>query len=268
MFENYSGSTRIIPIIGHPIAQAKSPFGMTRGFAERGADIVVVPIDVVPSGVQAFLTALDGVKNIAGVLATVPHKFALCAHAASRTDRARFFGSANVMRRNSDGLWHADMLDGLGFAQAVRNAGGTIEGRKALLIGAGGAGGAIAFEILNVGAAVLAVHDIDSARRDRLVASLNEAFPGRSRKGTASPAGFDILINASPLGMRQSDPPPFDIAELTPSMFVGDVVTASRATPLIEASGRAGCAHCSGHDMFDAARELQLDFFLDPSASG
>jgi shikimate dehydrogenase len=263
MFENYSGATRIVPVLGHPITQAKSPAGMTKGFAERGADVVVVPIDVPPSGVQAFLKALDQVKNLAGVLATVPHKFALCAHAPSRTSRASFFGSANIMRRGPTGSWHADMLDGLGFVRAIRNAGGSIDGKKSLLIGAGGAGGAIAFELLDAGAAMVAVHDLDHGRRDKLILRLNQEFPGKSEGGTNSPDGFDIIINASPLGMRLDDPLPLEIAELTRSMFVGDVVTAPQETPLLEAANRAGCASCSGHDMFDSTLDLMLDFFLE-----
>ena len=263
MFENYSGATRIIPILGHPIAQAKSPFGMTKGLAARGADAIVVPIDVAPEGVHALLTALDGVKNLAGVIATVPHKFALCAYAESKSDRARFFSSANVMRRDHSGRWHADMLDGLGFVRSIRNAGGSIPGKRVLLVGAGGAGGSIACELLNAGASAIAVHDVDHVRRDRLISRLNESRPGSSEQGTGSPRGFDIVINASPLGMRPDDPAPVDCSGLTPSMFIGDVVTAPDTTSLLRAASAVGCASCSGHDMFDCTRDLMLDFFLE-----
>ena len=263
MFENYSGTTKIIPLLGHPIVQAKSPFGMTRAFGERGFDAVVVPIDVPPEAAGAFLKALDAVENLGGVLATVPHKFVLCEHATVLTERARFFGSANVMRRTSTGEWQADMLDGIGFVRAIQRAGGTIAGRNALLVGAGGAGGAIAFELLNAGAKSVAVHDADVGRCSRLTTKLNEKHPGKAKTGSASPTGYDLVVNATPLGMNPNDPLPITSEELDGSMFVGDVVTVHGDTPVVAAAKAADCAYCSGHDMFDATLDLQLDFFME-----
>jgi shikimate dehydrogenase len=261
MFEHYSGATRLIPILGHPIAQAKSPFGMTKALSERGIDAIVVPVDVPPASVEALLRSLDAVGNLAGVIATVPHKFALCAHAAERTARASFFGSANVMRRRPDGAWLADMLDGIGFVRAIQRAGGTVAGKETLLVGAGGAGGAIAFELLNAGAASIAIHDTDTERRDRLVTKLNHAHPGKARNGTASPVGYGVVVNATPLGLRAADPPPLDVARLEPAMFVGDVVTGKADTALIAAAKAAGCRCNSGHDMFEMTLDLMIDFF-------
>jgi shikimate dehydrogenase len=262
MFETYSGATAIIPLLGHPIAQAKSPYGMTRGFAARGVDAVVVPLNVRPEHVAEFLEALDDVENIGGVMATVPHKFALCAHAETVTDRAAFFGSANVMRRDASGRWRADMLDGLGLVRAIAAAGGSIAGTKALLVGAGGAGSSIALEILNAGAASVAVHDTETIRRDLLISRLNDRHPGKASAGTASPDGFKVVVNATPLGMRAGDDAPIELDHIDRAMFIGDVVTAKDDTPLIRAAKAAGCRCCSGHDMFNASLDLMLDFFV------
>jgi len=262
MFETYSGATRIIPLLGYPIEQTKSPYGMTRGFAARGANCIVVPLKVSPDSVGTVLTALDGIENLAGVLATVPHKFALARHADHLTERAGFYGSANIMRRDPSGQWVADMLDGIGFIRAIETAGGRIAGNRALLAGAGGAGGAIALELLNAGASAIAIHDTDACRRDDLIGRLNLLFPGRASVGTASPDGHDIIVNATPLGMRPEDPAPIVLSRLRGTMFVGDVVSASTPTPLVAAARQAGCATCSGHDMFDATLNLMLDFFL------
>jgi shikimate dehydrogenase len=262
MFENFSGNTRIIPLLGHPVAQTKSPHGMTKGFALRGVDAMVVPVDVPPAAVGRFLDALDAVENFGGVMATVPHKFALCAHAGTVTERAAFYGSANVMRRDASGQWFADMLDGLGFVRAIERAGGTIAGAEIWLMGAGGAGGSIALELVEADAAFVAVHDIDTARRDLLIAKLNARHPGRAVIGTTEPAGHAIVVNAAPMGMRRDDATPFDLGGLNRSMFVGDVVTAQGDTPLIAAATAAGCRCCSGHDMFNASLDLMLDFFI------
>jgi shikimate dehydrogenase len=263
MFENFSGSTRIIPLLGHPVAQTKSPYGMTKGFALRGVDAMVVAVDVPPHGAARFLDALDAVENFGGVMATVPHKFALCAHADAVTDRAAFYGSANVMRRDASGRWFADMLDGLGFIRAIERAGGTVAGAEVWLMGAGGAGGSIALELVEAGAASLAVHDVDAARRDLLIGKLNARHPGRAVVGTSEPAGHTIVVNATPMGMRGGDAPPFDLGRIERAIFVGDVVTAKEDTPLIAAAKAAGCKCCSGHDMFNASLGLMLDFFID-----
>jgi shikimate dehydrogenase len=266
MFETYSGATKIIPLLGHPIAQTKSPYGMTRGFAARGVDAIVVPVHVLPEHVAGYLDALDHVENLGGVMATVPHKFALCAHADTVTDRAAFFGSANVMRRDAAGRWRADMLDGLGLVRAFARAGGSVAGARALLVGAGGAGSSIALEILNAGAASIAVHDTETSRRDLLIAKLNDRHPGKASAGTASPEGFGVVVNGTPLGMRAGDAAPIDLDRIDPAMLVGDVVTAKDDTQLVRAAKAAGCICCSGHDMFEASLDLMLDFFIEAAA--
>jgi shikimate dehydrogenase len=265
MFETYSGATTIIPLLGHPIAQTKSPYGMTKGFAARGVDAVVVPVNVRPQHVADYLRVLDNVENIGGVMATVPHKFALCTHAETTTDRAAFFGSANVMRRDRSGRWLADMLDGLGFVRAIERAGGSLPGTKTLLLGAGGAGSAVALELLNAGAASIAIHDTDAGRRDLLISRLNDRHPGKASAGAASPDGYGVVVNATPLGMRTGDADPFDLGRIDRAMVVGDVVTAKDDTPLVRAAKAAGCKCCSGHDMFAASLDLMLDFFVAPS---
>ncbi|MGN6572677.1 MAG: shikimate dehydrogenase family protein, partial [Pseudolabrys sp.] len=180
---------------------------------------------------------------------------------ASASDRARLIGSANILRRRKEGGWHADMIDGLSLVQAVGRAGGVIAGRRCLLAGAGGAGCAIGLELLNAGAAALAVHDADDARRDRLVALLATAHPGRVASGSADPTGFDVIINATPSGMRAGDTPPVTFETLAPGMFVGEVITAPEMTPLLVAARAHGCGISTGVAMFEASVRLMFDFF-------
>jgi len=261
MFSTYGGATRVYPIIGDPVAQAKSPGGLTRAFREAGHDAIVVPMQVKPAQAAAFLRMLDDIANVDGIVATVPHKFAAFAHASSASDRARLLGSANILRRRAEGGWHADMIDGLSLVQAMTKAGGVIAGRRVLLAGAGGAGCAVGLELLNSGAAALAIHDTDAARRDRLVALLSSAHPGRVHVGSADPGGFDIVINATPSGMREDDVPPVMLEKLTAGMFVGEVITEPEITPLLRAARARGCGFHSGIAMFEASVQLMFDFF-------
>jgi len=266
MFDTYGGATRIYPILGDPIAQAKSPGGLTRAFRQAGHDAIVVPLQVKPEYIGQFLRMLNDVANVDGIVATVPHKFAAFAHAASATDRAHLIGSANILRRRPEGGWHADMIDGLSLVQAIGKAGGDIGGRRCLLAGAGGAGCAIGLELLNAGAAALSVHDADDARRDRLAALLNTAHPGRVAVGSADPAGFDVIVNATPSGMRADDLPPVMFDRLAPGMFVADVITAPEMTPLLIAARARGCGVSTGVAMFEESVQLMFDFFTGRQA--
>lgn len=261
MLENYSGATRIIPIFGDPIAQVKAPNGLTRAFEERGRDLIVVPIQVPRESIRPALAAFDTFRNVHGLIATVPHKFAAFQHAKSASERAHFLGSANVLRRTDDDAWHADMLDGQGFVHALAVAGCDVAGRTALLLGAGGAGCAIGYELLDAGAARLAVHDIDSGRQAALIGKLQARFPGRVFAGSRSAAGFDLIANATTSGMHQDDELPIDLDGLRADTFVGDVVTAGEETPLIKAARSRGCGTQTGVGMFHAVAKLMIEFF-------
>ena len=113
-----TGATRLNLIVGEPIAQVKSPAGMTAAFAARGHDGIVAPVRVAPEHLDAVLGALDHVPNCDGIIVTVPHKFACHRHCASATERGDFLGTVNIMRRRKDGAWHGDIVDGLGFVGA------------------------------------------------------------------------------------------------------------------------------------------------------
>jgi shikimate dehydrogenase len=259
------GSTRLIPIVGDPIAQVKSPAWITAALQARGVNAYVMPVHVGAAQVDACLAGLSLARNVDAILATVPHKFAAFRHAATATPRATLLGAANVLRRNADFTWHADVLDGVAFVAALRGAGCDPAGRRALLVGAGGAGAAIALALLESGVAALAIHDADAARRDALLGRLAPIGAGRVGVGAADPTGFDLIANATPAGMRVDDPPPVQIARLTPAMVVGEVVTVPEVTKLLAAARAIGCVTATGMDMFMAGRDLIVRFLLGSS---
>lgn len=256
-----TGATRLFPVVGDPIAQVKSPRVLTRILVERGEDAVVVPMHVSSSDLTGLFDALKDVHNVDGILVTVPHKrsaFGLC---STRTDRADFVEAVNVVRRTDDG-WHGDNTDGLGYLDGIEREGFSVQGRRALLVGCGGAGSAIALEILKRGAAELAIHDIDTARRDSMVAKLRDIYPGNVVAGDADPTGFDLVANATPLGMKPGDFLPIDVSRLRPSQFVACVITKPEVPPLIVEARRYGCRTMTGSDMFLAQAETLVDFLL------
>lgn len=263
MLQQLNGSTRVHFVVGDPIAQVKSPADVSQAFQARGRNAIVVPAHVTPADLRSWLDAISKMRNVDGVIVTVPHKFAAFDLCATTTERASFLNTVNVMRRSADGRWHGDMFDGLGFVTAMRECGGQPEDKRALLVGAGGAGSAIAHALVLAGVSTLAIHDADPQRRDTLIARLQALGKGTVQAGSPDPRGFDIVVNATPIGMKEDDPLPFDGSGLTGAMHVACVITAPAVTPLIARARELGCTTQTGGDMFVRVRDLMVDFLLE-----
>ncbi len=254
-----SGATRIHFIVGDPIAQAKSPEGLTRVFAERKVDAVCVPMQVPTGEFDAFMTAARRVLNVDGIVITVPHKFAAARHCDTLSERARLLGAVNVMRREPDGRWAGDMTDGVALVAALRAAGFDPRDRRALVVGAGGAGSAVGLALVEAGADVC-VCDVDIGRRDDLVKRL--AARGTAAAGSSDPRGFDLVVNATPMGMGADDPLPVDAEKIAPQAFVADLVTKPVVTALLAAARRRGARIVTGEDMFRPQADILADYLL------
>jgi shikimate dehydrogenase len=261
MLAHYSGATRVYFVVGDPIAQVSSPFGMTEAFEQRGIDAICVPIQVAPADFQAFMATVRALKNCDGVVITIPHKFAALPQCNSVSDRAGFLGAVNCIRRARDGSLDGDMLDGLGFVRACRQKGCEFAGKRALLVGLGGAGTAIAHAVASAGVRSLTLADLDGGRAERSAAQLR-THGCTVMAGAADASDYDLVFNATPMGMRVDDPLPVPVAALLPGMFVGCVITQPAISPLIRAARGIGCRTSTGADMFIEVRELMLDFLL------
>ena len=266
MLDHLSGATRLFPIIGDPIEYVESPARLTRSFGARGHNAVCVPMQVPGPALDDVMRGLSSTPNVDGLLVTMPHKRTAFSYCATSSERATLLGVVSVIRRNSDGTWHGDMLDGLAFVKAQKDHGARPAGSRVLLLGAGGAGRAIAIALLDEGVDELIVHDVDEAR----AADLVELLSGRGHAGVSTgppdPTGCDMVCNATPLGMAEGDRLPVAADLLTPSAFVGDVIAGHGLTPLIAAAEAAGCRTATGGQMVEAVQELMVDFMTARSA--
>jgi shikimate dehydrogenase len=137
-----------------------------------------------------------------------------------------------------------------------------------LVVGAGGVGSAIAASFAAAGVASLTVFDLHASTMESLAQRLREHCPGVDvRTGSADPAGHDIVVNATPLGMQPGDPLPLDVSRLTPGTFVGEVVMSREITPLLSAALDRGCATQVGTDMLFEQIPAYLEFFGLPSTT-
>jgi shikimate dehydrogenase len=209
-----------------------------------------------------FLPLVFRLSNIHGALITMPHKITTIGLADRVSVTAQIAGSANALRIGPDGALEADMFDGEGFVLGVLAKGQRLDGIDALVVGTGGVGSAIAASLAKAGVARLGVFDPNTASAQALADRLIAAYPAlRVETGSKDPAGFQLVVNASPLGMNVDDPLPMDVTRLDPSAFVGEVVMKSEMTPFLAAAAERGCRYQVGTDMLFEQIPAYLEFF-------
>ncbi|MBN8872477.1 MAG: shikimate dehydrogenase [Rhodospirillales bacterium] len=256
-----TASTAIVGIVGTPIMQVKSPTVMNAWFEAQARDAALVPIDLAPEAMAAFVPVLRGWRNLRGMIVTVPYKQVLAPLCDRLTPRAQRLGTVNVIRREADGTLFGEILDGAGFIAAAAAHGFTPRGRRAAVIGAGGVASAIADALCEGGIAQLAVQDVDAAKQARLAATLRQAFPDVAvQEGITDIATLDLLVNGTPVGMN-GDPslplPDAQLADLSAACLVADVVTAPLETPFLQRAKARGCRVQTGIEMTET-QMLQL----------
>ncbi|HEX6136894.1 MAG TPA: shikimate dehydrogenase [Casimicrobiaceae bacterium] len=257
-----SGKTTIIAHLGYPTEAFKAPMIYNPYFDHAGIDAVVIPMGVRPDDYAAFLRPLFRLTNLRGALVTMPHKVATVALVDAVTPTARIAGSCNAILKRADGSLLGDMFDGAGFVRGVERRGRALAGARALVVGAGGVGSAIAASLAAAGVAVLGLFDAHPAAADALGARLREHYPRLAvHTGSRDPADYDVVVNATPLGMKDGDPLPVDVARIAPGTFVGEVVMKQEFTPFLRAALDRGCPVQVGTDMLYEMIPAYLEFF-------
>jgi len=248
-------------MLADPIGQVRSPVITNEMFAREGIDAIMVPLNVAAGGIDAFWAGLKQLKNVRGLIVSVPFKAAARRLADRAGPHATLIGTANAVRREADGSFTCENFDGLGFAAALKKGGYAVAGRRALLAGAGGAGSAIAFALASDGAAAITIADVASERAADLAAAVARAFPKvQVAAGPADPTGHDLIVNATPMGMKPDDPFPLTVDKLTPAMTVMDIIMKPRETRLLAHARALGCPVQYGAAMTDSQMELWVEF--------
>jgi shikimate dehydrogenase len=263
-----NGETRLIAHLGVPTTTFKSPMIYNPFFERHGINAVVVPMGCEAADYPDFLRLLFRLRNIQGALVTMPHKVVTADLVDELSATAAVAGACNAVKAAPDGRLIGDMFDGEGFVRGAAAKGVAVAGRRALVVGCGGVGSAIAGSLARAGAGEIGLFDGDAARMAGLAERLGAHYPAlRVTVGTNDPAGWDIAVNATPLGMNEGDPLPFDVSRLAPETFVGEVVLKAEVTPLVAAARAKGCRTQVGLDMLFEMIPAYLEFFGFPSAT-
>jgi len=237
-------------------------------FDDAGIDAVVVPMGVQAADYPAFLKQLFRVTNLRGALVTMPHKVTTMSLADEVTPTATIAGAANALLKRPDGSMLADQFDGAGFVRGVQRRGRELKGASALVVGSGGVGSAIAASLAGVGVSRIGLYDVNAASAEALGSRLAKHYPDLEVvTGSNDPAGFQIVVNATPMGMNEGDPLPMDMSRLDPGTFVGEVVMKQAITPFLATARERGCEVQVGTDMLFEQIPAYLEFFGFPSTT-
>jgi shikimate dehydrogenase len=256
-----TGTTRIMVAMGDPVAQVRFPEVFNRLCEDRGIDAVCVPMHITAAGLADAMRGFRAQENLIGLSVTIPHKGPIAQHLDELSERARRVGVVNAVRRNVDGRLAGDIFDGLGFVNGLLRQGFSVSDANVWQIGAGGAGTAVAFALLEAGASGVTITDLAVERAEALVQRLNRYWPGRAKVGMPEPEAVDIAINVTPMGLKPEDPLSFDPTRLRQSTIVADVIMKPATTRLLEIAERHGCRIHRGHHMLDEQVGLYADYF-------
>jgi shikimate dehydrogenase len=257
-----SGTTTLIAHLGYPTQDFKAPLIYNPWFESKGIDAVVVPMGVRPDDYPAFFRSVFTLTNIRGALVTMPHKVTTTELVDELSSTALVAGAANAVLLREDGSLFGDQFDGTGFVRGVLRKGFELRGTRALVVGNGGVGSPIAASLAGAGVGALGLFDPDNAASESLRARLLEHHPDLEvSTGSPDPDGYDLVVNASPLGMKDDDPLPIDVERLAPTTFVGEVVMRRERTPFLQAAMARGCPVQIGKDMLYEQIPAYLEFF-------
>lgn len=263
-----NGSTDVYLILGDPVEQVQAPALFNLIFSTLGINAVLVPVHLPEAAVLGFVRAAFSARNIKGLLLTIPHKSQVVAMLDDCCALGRLAGAVNAVRCGADGRLSGAMFDGEGLVNSLNGFNIAYTGRRVLMLGAGGSAAAIAASLASPAsraskgpAAEVALYDPAPGKAQALADRLASAQARVTVAGSADPAGFDLVINASPLGLKSADPLPCDVSRMAPQAALVDILMKNQPTPLLQAARSQGLVAHPGFEMLIRQVALYLEFF-------
>lgn len=257
-----TGGTRLFAIIGDPIEQAGSPGLFNQAFRKHGIPAVLVPLQIPAAALPEMLSLFRRSRNWDGLIVTVPHKVAVCELVDELGPAARRTGAVNAIRKDKEGRLVGDNFDGEGFVRGLAGQGHSLSGRRALIVGAGGAGRAIAHAVAQAGAFGITLVDRQPERADELAAAVKAESPAvatnAARPGTERAEEHDVIVNCAP---PAGDALSVDLSKARSGTLVVDIVLKPAWTPLLADAASRGLKTHTGIHMLSGQVDAVLDFF-------
>lgn len=269
MLSTINGKTDVYLILGDPVEQVRAPESFNLIFAKLGMNAVLVPVQVPANHVKDFVRAAFFAGNVKGLLLTIPHKSLVMDMLDECSALARLAGAVNAIRCTTDGQLVGDLFDGEGLVQSLNDFGIAYTGKRVLMLGAGGGAAAIAASLVSPdskvstgSAAEVALYDPTPHKAETLAKRLATAASTRIvAVDSPDPSDFDLLINATPLGLNVSDPMPCDVSRMAPHAALVDILMKNQPSPVVQAARKRGLVAQPGFEMLIQQSSLYLDFF-------
>jgi shikimate dehydrogenase len=242
-------------MIGAPVTSVRTPPLLEARLRALGHPATVETVHVEPADLARFMADVRADASVAGLVVTMPHKRTVMACLDACTRGAARAGGVNAVKRLPEGLVGAQ-LDGVALVRALEARGAAPRGRRVALVGVGAAGEAIAWALVAAGAELTLI-DLDRARAEEVA--------GRIGKVTVAPPGdFEILVNATPLGMRPDDDSPVPRELVRPGRVYADIVADPNRTRLAAWVEAAGATLVTGREMVQAQIDPIAGWMLSP----
>lgn len=246
-----TGKTMILGLFGYPVEHTLSPYMHNAAFKSLGLDYCYLPFKVDPRHLKEAVTGIKAL-NMRGVNITIPHKETIIPYLDELDTEASLIGAVNTVLHAGERLIGYN-TDGRGFVRSLKEEGG-IEprGKKVVILGAGGAARSIAFSLAMEGVDKIFINDTVGDKAIELSSAIRsktsiEALYVKDLKERIGEV--DILINATPLGMKKEDPPPISPELLSKRLFVYDIIYNPPETPLLKEAKKKGAKTLRGIGM-------------------
>ena len=259
-----TGHTTLYLIPGDPVSQVRAPEVFNLVFRELGIDAALLPAHVPATGLAAFVKGAFAAQNVAGMFLAIPHKPLLMPMLDEATPLAHAAGAVNAVRRDDQGRLVGALFDGQGFIGALQYFGIDLQSAgRILVIGAGGGASAIAASLASEGASSVALFDPVPGKAQEVADRITHYFPDCQTQAVASadPAGYGLVVNASPLGLSAGDPLPCDVDRIDAGCAVVDILMKNQPTPFVRAARARGLVAHPGFEMLIQQTPHYLDFF-------
>ena len=260
-----SGKTKVFMIVGDPVAQVRAPEVYNHLFAHYGIDAVLVPMKVPAAQLADFVRNAFSAENVGGLWVTIPHKAAMKDLMAMCDPVAEIAGAVNAVRRHATQGLEGALFDGLGFIKGLDHFGIAVEGRKVLVLGAGGGGQAVAAALAQRNPACLVISNRSLDKAQAIVDRLKPRFAVPVACTTSTdPAGFDVIVNCTSQGLKAGDALPTDPARIDTGAALVDIIMTREPTPLLAACIARGIRAHAGFEMLVQQVPEYMRFFGMP----
>lgn len=273
MLSTIQGTTDVYLIPGDPVEQVRAPEVFNLIFRTLGINAVLVPVHVAARDIEAFVRTAFLAKNIKGMFLAIPHKSLVMGLLSQCNDYGRVAGAVNGIRRNPNGELEGGLFDGKGFVASLDYFDVAYAGKRVLILGAGGGASAIAASLAIAGSrapAEIALYDPVPGKAQAVAGHIAAAAQAANTRATNSqvraaassdPSGYDVVVNASPLGLQAADPLPCDVSRLAPHAAVMDILMKNQPTPLVRAVRARQLVAQPGFEMLIQQAPDYLEFF-------